>query len=370
MRWCHYPNCPLPLWRSNKLSAIAGLDSCPHLRVLDLGSNRIERIEGLERCPELRELWLGKNRISRIEGLNSCTLLEKLDVQGNRLVTIGPGIAHLQVRAGGAELSSNGVFLHIPVTQALEELYLGHNGLAAIDGLEAGFPALGTLDLTNNAIVRVEGLGPCPALTDLWVSKGGGKDARDFQRSALSLSTLARRWAIIGWPRLTTASLACEPCRLSPSSTSSTARLPVTLNTACASHVSYPALPRLMQRPAAEAPLLGPAPPLIPLLRLPRAADGIRDGKRGLLGTAAIVGLICVRGVRCGALSGFAPADTVAMVRVTTLRTPSSLICHWQQFICSCHNGGSLFRFPCGVTSSHWYNPGATLAVLLHSIVQ
>ena len=68
------------------------------LRVLDLGSNRIECIAGLTSCGKLEELWLGKNRIQRIEGLEACPLLKRLDVQGNRLVSVGPGIAHLKVK--------------------------------------------------------------------------------------------------------------------------------------------------------------------------------------------------------------------------------------------------------------------------------
>ncbi len=77
-------------------------------------------------------------------------LLTPPDSQANRLLRVGDGIRHLSL---------------------LEELYLGHNGLTSIDGLGHGFPCLTTLDLTGNAIVSLDGVQACTALTDLWVSR-------------------------------------------------------------------------------------------------------------------------------------------------------------------------------------------------------
>lgn len=51
----------------------------------------------------------------------------------------------------------------------LEELYLSHNGIGAIAGLET-LTALNTLDLSANRITTVAGVGTLTALADFWVS--------------------------------------------------------------------------------------------------------------------------------------------------------------------------------------------------------
>jgi protein phosphatase 1 regulatory subunit 7 len=151
----------------NKISEICGLESLVNLRLLELGSNRIrvcrqlsqlqvfesvhvcdcwyfcsfQNISGLSGLRSLEELWLGRNKIERIEvfwlmsfcwfvgsffeifnmlfecqGFCCLVNLRKLSLQSNRLTDIGSGLS---------------------CCASLQELYLSHNGIIKICGLES-----------------------------------------------------------------------------------------------------------------------------------------------------------------------------------------------------------------------------------------
>jgi len=126
---------------------------------LDLGSNSLPSMEGLECLVNLEELWLGKNKITEIKGLQALSKLRILDVQSNRLTRIG-GLG------GGA----SGEGIQHP---HLQELYLGHQGITVLEGLDA-LPALKVFDCTGNAgVTEIRGLEGCPGLTDLWAGYTG-----------------------------------------------------------------------------------------------------------------------------------------------------------------------------------------------------
>ena len=183
---------------SNRLTEPLGagtLAACAHcLRRLDLGSNAIPSMEGLEALTSLEELWLGKNKITELRGLQRLQRLRILDVQSNRLTSLA-GLG-----GGGAD---GGEPWSLP---ALEELYLGHQGLESLDGLPA-LPSLKVLDVSGNS-----GLGAlpatlphtCPALTDVWAgytcigtfegALGGLTALPSLQVLYLEHTPLSREW--------------------------------------------------------------------------------------------------------------------------------------------------------------------------------
>lgn len=100
------------------------------LTSIELGGNRLRAIENLEKLTKLEELWLGKNKIRALEvsrrerdgggarltgqNLGTFSSLRILSIQSNRLTKIE-----------GLDGLVN-----------LEELYLSHNGLKKLEGLE------------------------------------------------------------------------------------------------------------------------------------------------------------------------------------------------------------------------------------------
>jgi protein phosphatase 1 regulatory subunit 7 len=180
----------------NKLEGLGGLEgNCPQLRTLfaasnrlcevggalracaaslvklDLGANAIKSTAGLEGLVNLEELWLGKNKLRELAGLGALQRLRVLDVQSNRLTRIcglgGRGAGGSEAEGGGGGGGGGGGSGGEPCFPALEELYLGHQGIAAMEGL-AALPSLRVLDVTGNPISRLEGLQCCAQLTDLW----------------------------------------------------------------------------------------------------------------------------------------------------------------------------------------------------------
>jgi protein phosphatase 1 regulatory subunit 7 len=161
---------------SNRLTEPIGdtLTACAHsLRRLDLGSNALPSMAGVEVLVNLEELWLGKNKITQVEGLAGLQKLRILDVQSNRLTCIS-GLC-----GGGGFVEGEGqgeAAAAAPWTlPALEELYLGHQGLPSLDGLPA-LPSLKVLDVSGNGAIAAldPGLAAlCPALTDLWAGYTG-----------------------------------------------------------------------------------------------------------------------------------------------------------------------------------------------------
>ena len=134
---------------ANKITAISGLEELKQLELLELGSNRLRKIQGLARVTRLTELYLGRNKITALEGIAHLSRLRVLSMQSNRVVSL--------VAPRPLEMPN------------LEELYLSHNGVERIEGLQ-GLPNLRVLDLGSNRIKRIEGLEPLLKLRELWLN--------------------------------------------------------------------------------------------------------------------------------------------------------------------------------------------------------
>ncbi len=136
---------------SNKLREIKGLESTAALTGLDLGMNKIRAIEGVSHLTGLRELWLGKNKIPVICGLESLTNLRRLDVQVSRApcATVCGGVTcgfprlpcsdpalKLRQNCGCSQSNRLTKIEGLSTLTKLEELFLGHNAIETIEGLE------------------------------------------------------------------------------------------------------------------------------------------------------------------------------------------------------------------------------------------
>ncbi|BFZ56643.1 protein phosphatase regulatory subunit Sds22 [Savitreella phatthalungensis] len=137
----------------NKIAKVGdGLRGLIGLRMIELGGNRLRGLEGLEGLKGLEELWLGKNKITAFgEYLKEFPKLRLLSIQSNRLTDL----------AG----------LHY-VKDTLKELYISHNGLTNLDGIDA-CTRLEVLDVSNNRLTTIEGVGKLEGLKEFWASNNG-----------------------------------------------------------------------------------------------------------------------------------------------------------------------------------------------------
>ncbi|KAL3895102.1 MAG: hypothetical protein SGCHY_004898 [Lobulomycetales sp.] len=134
---------------ANKVSIIQGLDTLVNLQCLELGANRIREIHGLDALQNLESLWLGKNKITSLQNL-PLPNLKILSIQSNRITSLDP-----DALAGMPNL---------------EELYISHNGLLKIEGLDR-VPRLRIVDVGNNRLETLEGLqGNVENLEEFWAS--------------------------------------------------------------------------------------------------------------------------------------------------------------------------------------------------------
>jgi protein phosphatase 1 regulatory subunit 7 len=80
----------------------------------------------------LTELWLGKNKITKLEGLDTLVNLRLLSMQVRRAVLALPGVLLLII----AQSNRITVLEGLDKLVNLEDLYLSHNGITRIGGLE------------------------------------------------------------------------------------------------------------------------------------------------------------------------------------------------------------------------------------------
>ena len=205
---------------NNKLTTIGmeeGLGSLPtNLKRLDLGYNRIRHMENIPLS--LEELWLGKNKITIVKGLSKMDgSLRILDIQSNRLVSLVQGSVPAakkreqeQGQEQGQEQEQEGTndgntgeektpsttdhhteataMPHQKVCTAtrddeepdmiglrhsclsnVQELYLSHQGIATMEGLES-LTSLHTLDLSSNKIETLHNMSTLVKLEECWMN--------------------------------------------------------------------------------------------------------------------------------------------------------------------------------------------------------
>lgn len=110
---------------------------------------------------------MGKNKIASIPDLSFLGNLRILSIQSNRLTSLG-------------ELAS--------LSGSLEELYVSHNGLETLDGIQT-LSRLRVLDITANRISKLEHLNDKTELEEFWASDN---ELADFGQIERQLGRLAK----------------------------------------------------------------------------------------------------------------------------------------------------------------------------------
>ena len=144
---------------------------------------------------------MGRNKITQISGIENLTSLCKLDVQSNRLLNLTYGPEDPKAKSGDMKASgedkkntessenTESTARTNDVAEAdsgnntdaeeridslanninLEELYLGHNNITEIKGIQA-LTRLNTLDFSSNKIKRIQNVDQLTMLEEFWMS--------------------------------------------------------------------------------------------------------------------------------------------------------------------------------------------------------
>ncbi|XP_045054056.1 protein phosphatase 1 regulatory subunit 7 isoform X1 [Desmodus rotundus] len=150
---------------NNKISKIENLSSLRQLQMLELGSNRIRAIENIDTLTSLESLFLGKNKITKLQNLDALSNLRVLSMQ------LFPLLPPPDVTAVGSPSQSNRL-TKIEGLQSLvnlQELYLSHNGIEVIEGLENN-NKLTMLDIASNRIKKIENISHLTELQEFWMN--------------------------------------------------------------------------------------------------------------------------------------------------------------------------------------------------------
>ncbi|KAF8988901.1 L domain-like protein [Hymenopellis radicata] len=149
-----------------------------NLKVLDLSFNLIKKLpETLGDLAQLQVVYFVQNKISQIDarlgaslGAAESAALEELWLGKNKLTSLLALGAIELPRLRILSLQSNRITKIEGIPPSVEELYLSHNGVEKIEGLEQ-CTKLNTLDVGNNFITKVEGVAHLgETLEEFWVS--------------------------------------------------------------------------------------------------------------------------------------------------------------------------------------------------------
>lgn len=167
--------------RSNFLSSLTCWGHLMNLQYLDVSRNQLDNLDGLGNLVHLRELCADDNQITSLDGILDLDGLLKLRLRRNRIEHVDLAGCQLQ-RLTCLDLSGNEVCAveHLEELSALEDLKLDGNQLEAglriqrcmprmrklslracgLNVLDASMlPNLRTLDVDDNRLARVKGIG-------------------------------------------------------------------------------------------------------------------------------------------------------------------------------------------------------------------
>jgi hypothetical protein len=236
-----------------KISNLAGIGLCPHLKWIELYSNQISNLGPLGDLQEVEALNLRNNRITDLTALRPLTPLKRLDLQENQIKDLSPlkgltrltwlqldqnqieDIAPLAALSNleGLTLSGNAIrnvgtlgnltglktlylsgnpiedFSPLEGLKNLENLHLENTGLTDLD-LLSGMPGLTSLKIGRNAIRDFSALKGLKNLQYLYIEETGFSDARLLE----GMDQLSTLW-IWGNPELEHAAVLTQMPNLS-----------------------------------------------------------------------------------------------------------------------------------------------------------
>lgn len=151
------------------ITNLEGIESFPNLIVLDASSAALTSVEGVENAKELLGLYLGSNALTSVDGVEKLEKLETLELSSNKIETL-------------PAFSADSALINLSISSnALTKLDIELNNLKAVyaDGNEIAevsiiAPVIETVDLSDNAIVSLEGLKTLTSLEGLDLSGNNG----------------------------------------------------------------------------------------------------------------------------------------------------------------------------------------------------
>lgn len=209
-----FPSLTLLRVRSNNLTDITGLQEVPQLTTADLWGNAIQTVPDLSGLSSLRDLRLGSNELTQLSDINA-PALEVLDVSANGLTTLadlGPQPNLKQLSASDNLLQAiDLVAEHVPSLTGIGlwsnrisdlsglanlpnltgELNLRWNQISTLDTLPtSGLPGVSGLNLQDNPLQSLQGIGRLSSLSTLNISGTGIIDLGGIEE-ATGLTTLS-----------------------------------------------------------------------------------------------------------------------------------------------------------------------------------
>lgn len=169
--------------RQNKLDnhILTKLNNNPSLQIIDLYENRLKPIprgeQPLKDLINLTDLDLSFNELRFTRGLQGLHSLKKLYLIENKITTIGKDINNISNEIEMLELGSNRLrtIENLDNFAHLDSLFLGRNKIGSIPvGAFANLPQLRVLSLQSNRITKLENLTPVAStLEELYISHNG-----------------------------------------------------------------------------------------------------------------------------------------------------------------------------------------------------
>ncbi|KAG8690731.1 hypothetical protein FRC11_009476 [Ceratobasidium sp. 423] len=167
-----------------------GLERHKSLHTIFFVQNKIAKISGVVGLGNsLRSLELGGNRIRAIEGLEGLENLEELWLGKNKIAKL-QGLETLKaLRVLSIQSNRITKLEGLEGLTNLEEFYISHNGLNKIEGLEKN-AKLRTFDVSGNMITAVEGLSHLGELEEFWASDNQIATLNDLGRELSGIKSL------------------------------------------------------------------------------------------------------------------------------------------------------------------------------------
>lgn len=218
--WGHLTNLQYLDVSGNGLESLDGFNSLIHLREIKANDNNIQNIDGIMELNGLLSLKLSNNALKEVDFTGSeLTRLSELDLSNNELTSVKglsslPSLSALNL---GANHISDVDFSE--TMSCLRSLKLSNNELYAMD--TAMLPALNLLYLDHNSLSTVSGLENCPSLEILSAREQSSEDfgidlglVRDIRKVFLSSNRLSAQTMLPSAPLLSLQLLDFASCKI------------------------------------------------------------------------------------------------------------------------------------------------------------
>ncbi|KAB2034986.1 hypothetical protein ES319_D04G121200v1 [Gossypium barbadense] len=160
--------------RDNKLTKIPDVGIFKKLLVFDVSFNEITSLQGLSKASStIKELY-SKNEVTNMEEIDHLHELQILELGSNRLRVMKnlqnfTKLQELCIKKISLQSNRLTSMIGLEECNALEEIYLSHNGIAKMEGLSK-LVNLRVLDVSSNKLTSVDDIQNLTRLEDLWLN--------------------------------------------------------------------------------------------------------------------------------------------------------------------------------------------------------